>query len=163
MFDYSKKKSFLSRAFTSLERLIKVSLFDCSMCGQCIVRSTGLACVMRCPKQLRNGPCGGTVNGMCEVDPGMPCAWIRAYDRAHKLGRGFDKKLDLIQPPVDWRLWGTSSWESIAKGTIDLDGNPMDGKLSLPMFPASGVAPRGKSPARRHLRPLGALGALFRP
>ena len=45
--------------------------FDCHMCGQCILHATGMTCPMTCPKNLRNGPCGGVrINGHCEVYPG---------------------------------------------------------------------------------------------
>src|SRR3546814_6845286 len=55
---------------TSVERQVKGLLFDCRMCGQCILSSTGMSCPMNCPKQLRNGPCGGVrANGNCEVEP----------------------------------------------------------------------------------------------
>jgi hypothetical protein len=30
-----------------------------------------------CTKMLLNGPCGGYVNGNCEVDGAEECAWIR--------------------------------------------------------------------------------------
>jgi hypothetical protein len=49
----------LERPVAALERQVKGLLFDCRMCGQCILSSTGMACPMNCPKNLRNGPCGG--------------------------------------------------------------------------------------------------------
>ena len=50
----------------------KEAIWDCRMCGQCILHSTGLSCPMRCPKNLRNGPCGGMLqDGSCEVLPEM--------------------------------------------------------------------------------------------
>ena len=56
------------------ERLIKGFLFDCRMCGQCVLSSTGMSCPMNCPKNLRNGPCGGVRDGgFCEVKPQMRC------------------------------------------------------------------------------------------
>ena len=45
--------------FTALERRTKEAVFGCRMCGQCALPATGYACPMTCPKQLRNGPCGG--------------------------------------------------------------------------------------------------------
>ena len=33
-----------------------------------------------CSKNQRNGPCGGSRDGDCEV-PGKPCVWARAYER----------------------------------------------------------------------------------
>ena len=51
------------------EKLIKDPLFGCQHCGQCILSHTALICPMNCPKGLRNGPCGGTLDGKCEVIP----------------------------------------------------------------------------------------------
>ena len=53
------------------EEPVKRSLFDCQMCGQCVLHYTGMTCPMTCPKQIRNGPCGGVrADGHCEVYPG---------------------------------------------------------------------------------------------
>lgn len=128
MFDNSKRQNLMTRCFTSFERFIKVALFDCSMCGQCIVRSTGLVCPMQCPKQMRNGPCGGSIHGKCEVHPDQPCAWVKAYERAPKWGAGMAKKLEWIQPPVDWRLWGTAAWLNVATRKTDINGHPLPPK-----------------------------------
>ena len=60
----------------------------CLMCGECIVGSTaGICPVTRCPKGLRNGPCGGVNKGKCEVNPEQDCAWVLIYDRLKKLGQ----------------------------------------------------------------------------
>ena len=70
-------------AFTSAERFAKNKLFGCRMCAQCALPATGYACPMTCPKQLRNGPCGGVgMDGSCEVYPGTRCVWLQAYERA---------------------------------------------------------------------------------
>jgi len=93
-----------------IEKLSKEALFDCQMCGQCILHETGLTCPMRCPKNLRNGPCGGVrADGNCEVYPDKPCVWVQAVERAARLPlwRG---RIHHLQPPVDWRLQGTSAW-----------------------------------------------------
>jgi len=56
--------------FTKAERLAKDTLFGCRMCGQCALPVTGYVCPMGCPKELRNGPCGGVgPDGSCEVFP----------------------------------------------------------------------------------------------
>lgn len=47
------------RPVAAVEKAVKGFMFDCRMCGQCILSSTGMSCPMNCPKQLRNGPCGG--------------------------------------------------------------------------------------------------------
>jgi ferredoxin len=73
----------------------------CQACGDCILGLTvGICPIARCAKQLLNGPCGGSQNGVCEVDPDIPCAWQLIWERAVKLGR-LDQLLE-IQPPKDW-------------------------------------------------------------
>jgi len=99
----------LYRIFTQAERLVKGQLFGCRMCGQCALPVTAYACPMTCPKQLRNGPCGGVgVDGSCEVYPGMRCVWLIAYERADAEGRVQDMRR--LQRPIDQRKWGQSSW-----------------------------------------------------
>ena len=99
----------LYRLFTATERLVKGRLFGCRMCAQCALPVTAYACPMTCPKQLRNGPCGGVgVDGSCEVYPGMRCVWLMAYERADAEGRIED--LRRLQRPIDQRKWGQSSW-----------------------------------------------------
>ena len=73
-------KGKLDRPITWFEKIIKGFLFDCQMCGNCVLSSTGMACPMNCPKTLRNGPCGGVrANGNCEVKPEMKCVWFEAW------------------------------------------------------------------------------------
>src|SRR5262249_28650003 len=65
-------------AFTETERVTKQTLFGCRMCGQCALPVTGYVCPMGCPKELRNGPCGGVgTDGGCEVYPEKRCVWSR--------------------------------------------------------------------------------------
>ncbi len=92
-----------------VERNVKGLLFDCRMCGQCVLSSTGMSCPMNCPKQLRNGPCGGVrANGNCEVEPDMPCVWVKAWEGSRHMAGG-DAILN-VQKPVDQSLRETSSW-----------------------------------------------------
>ncbi|MCY0147753.1 methylenetetrahydrofolate reductase C-terminal domain-containing protein [Hoeflea sp. G2-23] len=92
-----------------IEKHVKGLLFDCRMCGQCVLSSTGMSCPMNCPKQLRNGPCGGVrANGHCEVEPDMPCVWVQAWSGAQKMQER-DNILN-VQKPVDQALGQTSSW-----------------------------------------------------
>ena len=73
----------------------------CQACGQCILDRTGGICpIARCSKQLLNGPCGGSQNGKCEVNPETPCAWQLIYDRMSALG--LLERLMEVQPPKDW-------------------------------------------------------------
>lgn len=99
------------RLLAPVEVLVKRPIFGCRMCGQCVLHSTGLTCPMNCPKQLRNGPCGGVRgDGSCEVDPSMRCVWVKAYERAGRLP--WREELDELRPPIDQRLWRASSWWS---------------------------------------------------
>jgi ferredoxin len=60
----------------------------CTQCGECILGETGGICpVTACHKGLVNGPCGGTNNGKCEVDPNKDCAWTLIYEKLKKEGR----------------------------------------------------------------------------
>jgi ferredoxin len=65
----------------------------CTQCGTCVLGETGGICpVTSCHKGLVNGPCGGTDNGKCEIDPEKDCAWTLIYNRLKELGR-----LDLMR------------------------------------------------------------------
>ena len=98
----------------TLERGVKGLLFDCRMCGQCALSSTGLSCPMNCPKSLRNGPCGGVrPDGMCEVVPTMRCVWVEAWRGSRQLLDG--DRILAVQKPVDHRLWGRSAWLGVLR------------------------------------------------
>jgi len=103
------------RWFTAGERMAKEQMFGCRMCGQCALPATGYACPMTCPKQLRNGRCGGvSADGGCEVYPDLRCVWVTAFERAEQTGHASD--LDLLQRPVDHREAGRSSWVNYWQG-----------------------------------------------
>ena len=109
------RKPRLLRIFTGLEKGIKQEVFGCRMCGHCALPLTGYACPMTCPKQLRNGPCGGVGDdGSCEVYPGTRCVWLVAFERADGAGRAAD--LTLLHRPADHRRWGESAWISYWQG-----------------------------------------------
>lgn len=74
--------------------IIKLSLQEdrfekkCLMCGECLIGITGGICpVTRCPKGLRNGPCGGVNKGKCEVDPERDCVWVLISNKLKELGQ----------------------------------------------------------------------------
>jgi hypothetical protein len=75
----------------------------CAQCGQCIIGETaGICPIATCHKGLVNGPCGGTNNGKCEVDPEKDCAWTLIYERLKAQGR-----LDLMKkyhPPHNFQV-----------------------------------------------------------
>ncbi len=99
----------LERPVAVVERAVKGFLFDCRMCGQCVLSSTGMSCPMNCPKDLRNGPCGGVrPDGNCEVLPDMRCVWVEAWEGSRRM-RGGDA-IQSVQVSIDNRLWGHSSW-----------------------------------------------------
>jgi hypothetical protein len=105
----------LERPFVVVERSVKGLLFDCRMCGQCVLSSTGMSCPMNCPKNLRNGPCGGVrADGHCEVKSEMRCVWLLAFAGAERIPGGLDK-IRAIQAPVDRRLEGYSSWLRVVR------------------------------------------------
>src|SRR5215831_13597824 len=104
----------MEKLFVRFERLTKGPAFDCRMCGQCVLHSTGMTCPMTCPKELRNGPCGGVrPDGGCEVHPEMQCVWLKGWERSQRLPLWRDH-FDHLRPPVDNRLWGTASWKNLA-------------------------------------------------
>jgi ferredoxin len=73
----------------------------CQACGDCVLDVTGGICpIARCAKNLLDGPCGGSQNGKCEINPEIPCAWQLIYDRLQALDR-----LELMMeyhPPKNW-------------------------------------------------------------
>ncbi len=106
----------LQRAILPAEDLAKKLMFDCRMCGQCILHSTGMTCPMTCPKHLRNGPCGGVrPNGHCEVKLKMKCVWVHAYERSLKMPV-YGHEIMVLQPPVNRNLQGTSAWVNMLTG-----------------------------------------------
>ena len=76
---------------------IKRPLFGCQACGNCVLGHLEYVCPETCPKHLRNGPCGGTHLGRCEVAD-QPCVWVGVHARARAAGRERDL-LTHIPPP----------------------------------------------------------------
>jgi len=73
----------------------------CNLCGECIQDVFGGICpVARCPKSILNGPCGGSVNGKCEIDPDVVCVWDEIYKRLKEKGQL--SRLKEIKEPKDW-------------------------------------------------------------
>ena len=74
---------------------------NCLGCGDCMLHFFGGVCPLaRCSKQLLNGPCGGSREGKCEINPEVPCAWQAIIDRLDRFG-SLDR-LEQIYPPKDW-------------------------------------------------------------
>ncbi len=111
-----KPRTRVERVLALLERWLKVPLFHCQMCGDCVLHNTGMVCPMTCPKNLRNGPCGGVrPDGSCEVDPQRKCVWVRAYGNARQMRTGL-QEMEAILPPHNWALQGTSAWVNAMNG-----------------------------------------------
>lgn len=99
----------LDGAMTWVEKQLKTALFDCKMCGNCVLGSTGMSCPMNCPKTIRNGPCGGVrANGNCEVKPEMKCVWVQAWEGAARMKEG--NKIHEVQFATNKAQLGTSAW-----------------------------------------------------
>jgi methylenetetrahydrofolate reductase (NADPH) len=99
----------MATPISAVERTVKGFLFDCHMCGACVLTATGMACPMNCPKIMRNGPCGGVrPDGTCEVDPKMPCVWVEAWHGAQRMRSGVIPATP--NPPVEHHDAGKSSW-----------------------------------------------------
>ncbi len=78
---------------------------QCAGCGDCVLHLTGGLCpVARCAKSLMNGPCGGSVDGTCEIHSDVECIWQSIHDRL----ASFDKsaQMELIAPIRDWSSAG---------------------------------------------------------
>ncbi|MDG2346234.1 MAG: methylenetetrahydrofolate reductase C-terminal domain-containing protein [Opitutae bacterium] len=92
------------------EKWIKEKMFGCQTCGQCILTHTKLICPMNCPKGLRNGPCGGTLDGKCEVIPELDCVWTNI-----ELKKGQQKSAK-IHLPIEQELLNTASYVNLING-----------------------------------------------
>lgn len=107
----------LENIFHKLEHLSKVMLFNCKDCGDCALIDVAYVCPMsQCPKNQRNGACGGSIKGWCEVYPGKKhCVYVRAYVRLKKHGEEARLENNII-PPCNWDLYQTSSWINFYRG-----------------------------------------------
>ena len=98
------------RLVAFFESTAKAVLFDCRMCGQCVLSSTGMACPTNCAKEMRNGPCGGVrADGTCEVIPTMRCVWVEATEGRKRIGRTQRPSVPSLAP-IDHSLRDHSSW-----------------------------------------------------
>ncbi len=98
-----------------LEQAAKVPLFGCKDCGDCSLPEIAYVCPeSQCAKNQRNGPCGGTRDGLCEVYD-TECIWSQAYERLTAYG----EEESMLDGPVvvkDNALAGTSAWANTFLG-----------------------------------------------
>ena len=107
----------IDKVFFVCERKAKEWLFGCQSCGNCVLSHVGFVCPMRCPKSLRNGPCGGAMEGTCEVDRSKRCVWDEVWESTVRLDRVAELTASYEIPP-DWRLYGTSAWDNMVFGRL---------------------------------------------
>jgi len=101
--------------YTKIEHLCKVVSNECESCGDCALFELAYLCPMsQCPKSQRNGPCGGSCDGYCEVYPKgghgeQECIYVRAYNRLKS--HGAEEQLGSYTiPPLNYDFRWTSSW-----------------------------------------------------
>ena len=99
----------------ALEQAAKVPLFGCKDCGDCSLPEIAYVCPeSQCAKNQRNGPCGGTRDGLCEVYD-TECIWSEAYERL----KAYGEEESMLDGPVvvkDNALAGTSAWANTFLG-----------------------------------------------
>lgn len=106
-----------ARRVARAEHVAKVISSECLHCGDCALPDLAYLCVTsQCPKGERNGPCGGSRDGWCEVYPGeKQCIYVRAYDRLKPYGE--EETLGSYHiPPANYDLLYTSSWLNFFMG-----------------------------------------------
>ena len=103
LYDYIPVYPALNTTFIGVAEDIGIWGERCLACSDCVLGITGGICpITMCAKGLVNGPCGGAIDGKCEVDPNKDCAWVMIYQRLERLG-----KLDNIKkilPPKRYDL-----------------------------------------------------------
>ena len=137
----------------AVEHAGKAVMFGCKDCGDCSLPDIAFLCPeSACAKNQRNGPCGGTRDGKCEVDD-FECIWSRAYDRMKYEGREMDL---LAHAPViqNQALRGTSSWantwlerDHTTKHDIFAEYEKMEGEDRVRASAASAALAEPPSPA----------------
>ena len=97
------------------EHALKWAAFDCRDCGDCSLPDIAYLCPeSQCAKNQRNGPCGGTRQGQCEVGE-KECIWALAYDRL----KAYGEEETMLDGPAVFRngsLRGTSAWANTFLG-----------------------------------------------
>ena len=127
----------IERPVAAVERSVKSLLFDCRMCGQCILSSTGMSCPMNCPKSIRNGPCGGVRDdGRCEVKPEMRCVWVEAFAGSRRIPGGTEAmaQLQISRSTAAGPLFLAEGRAREARCPMRFDDEPVPG-YPLPILP----------------------------
>ncbi len=94
----------VNTTFIGIQERHGVFTEECSGCGNCELATFGGVCpVTRCSKKLLNGPCGGSQQGLCEIDPDTACAWHQIIERLTVLGQ-----MDNLRTYIPPKNWNTS-------------------------------------------------------
>ncbi len=104
-----EKSKIATKTAHAVEQMMKVPLYGCRDCGDCSLPDIGELCPeSQCVKNQRNGPCGGTRAGTCEILD-KDCIYLRAYNTLKLYG----EEERMLEHPVvfkDSSLQGTASW-----------------------------------------------------
>jgi len=93
-----------------VEDPFKKTILSCKSCGDCAIEHIAFQCPESgCPKHTRNGACGGSRDGFCEVNRDKKCIWVRAFNRLKKCHETESLSGEFV-PPRMWELDSTSSW-----------------------------------------------------
>jgi methylenetetrahydrofolate reductase (NADPH) len=115
-----------------VENPAKKLLLNCLRCGDCGIQHVAFQCPESgCPKHCRNGACGGSLNGRCEVFPERQCVWFRAYNRLAAGGLASKLGEDCV-PPRMWELNETSSWINFHLKRDHQSASEVTGRFCLP-------------------------------
>ena len=123
----------------SVEHAAKEWMYGCQDCGDCSLPDAAYLCPRAsCSKTARNGQCGGSLDGRCELED-KDCLRARAYDRLEHYG---ESEAMLEGPAVfaNAALAGTSAW---ANTFLDRDHHGADAP-EPPADPSTDTA--GRSP-----------------
>ncbi len=105
----------LRKVAHTVEQAAKQPIFGCRDCGDCSLPEIAYVCPeSMCAKNQRNGPCGGTRDGLCEVYD-TECIWSQAYERL----KAYGEEAEMLDGPVvikDNSLAGTSAWANALLG-----------------------------------------------
>ena len=130
LYSIVEKSGRVSRLAHAVEQASKVPIYGCQDCGDCSLPDIAYLCPeSQCVKNQRNGPCGGTRAGKCEVLD-KDCIWLRAYDRLKP--HGLERRM--LERPIVFRdsaLKGTSAWANTFLGR-DHHGAPASDQDELP-------------------------------
>lgn len=118
------KPGLLNRLVYGLEKESKHLMYGCEDCGDCSLPDCAYLCPnASCSKHSRNGPCGGSASGRCEMDD-KECFWARIYERLKTYGES-ETMFDAPSVVYNAKWKHTSAW---ANTYLDRDHNrPAEG------------------------------------